>query len=140
MAEALNASNDELFAVLKGQWVHRFGVDTLNEINYVAEINDLNESNRPAIENVTESVKDSKQVDLKSSNDQSNLEEKLNRRVDQNDIVEISIEREEIKRNSNENIYQKPIEIENKKNSKVEPIIPIPPRPKLNYLRKWLYN
>ena len=29
MAEALKTNNEDLFVLLKGQWAHRFGVDTL---------------------------------------------------------------------------------------------------------------
>ena len=43
ITEALNANDNDLYSLLKSQWAHRFGVESLEELKNL-DLNQLNES------------------------------------------------------------------------------------------------
>ncbi len=148
--EALKANENDLYLLLKSQWAHRYGVDSLEELNNL----DLNQVNQ----NLT--MDDNHEInqlnDTTSDNDEEIFQEdpySLNDGQENKFTKEIpkSIESDEVENqiisenNSLEIIdkpkYEnKPIKSRNESNipPKVEALIPLPPKPKYSYLRKWL--
>ena len=147
--EALESNDNELYVLLKSQWAHRFGVESLEELDdldlykenqktnkkiesieqekddiFEKQPDDLTEERKDLSLNQDKILeKDKKELDsLRSSNSQSSFE-----------IKSVSTS-EEVKKNSQaENKV-----FENNNIPHVEPLIPIPPKPKYSYLKRWL--
>ena len=137
--EALKAKDDDLYSLLKSQWAHRFGVESLEELNNLdskqlnqkpANVDNqkIDHSQENSIEiNKSISVKDfekkEKEINksvIKSMKDEKNQSFKTK----QNEIVDEGIYENKSKDNRNQPI--------------VQTLIPLPPKPKYGYLRKWL--
>ncbi len=141
--EALNFNDSDLYTLLKSQWAHRYGVESLEELKNL----DLEQQNKKLNNMNSQKIDNSKEVDsddeksflitdddnqekemktsefesIKKKNDQSFKAELSQKVVSENDDIE------EIKSLN-----------ENKKNPKINALIPLPPKPKYGYLRKWL--
>ena len=142
--EAIEAKDNDLYSLLKSQWAHRFGVESLEEL---------------------------KNLDLTNENESSNNEENQSKAelgdvnegmsIDDNNHQEIDIPnetKEEVKSvevENEESLGIKSYEIVGKKNDenkgldqmegiqnqqKVKALIPLPPKPKYGYLKKWLLS
>ena len=141
--EALKANDNDLYSLLKAQWAHRFGVESLEELNNLdlkqrnqdsQNLNNqkieqskekFNETDKPiSMKDNDQEAKQIKNIKLESINDEIYEDSKTN----SNEIVN---------RGSDEN---KSInQIKEKQNySKVQVLIPIPPKPRYSYLKKWL--
>ncbi len=140
--EASKTRNNDLYVLLKSQWAHRFGVESLEELNNL----DLNAVNK----------KNEGEDDQKIYETQSNfLENNVSINSEKDDIPEINIKNDckstvrsveqeykeinkiksyEIKQGNNHNHQDDG----NKNIPKVKALIPLPPKAKYNYLEKWL--
>ncbi len=141
--EALKAKDSDLYSLLKSQWAHRFGVESLEELKNL----DLNESNQNTNDLNNQKIDQSQENSFEG-------DESIN--MEKNDIKEKEIKTNEfdsIKDENDESIKIKSYKIDVKKNdsnkfinpvkdknnqTKIEALIPLPPKPKYGYLRKWL--
>ncbi len=147
--EALKANDNDLFCLLKSQWAHRFGVESLEELqNLDLTLLDQNTINKDNQKNHL-SQDSSFEVDREIFNkDDENDENKENEIVSDSSKVVYSIKVEkkdslEIKsaeKFDTENFLNNTISpvSENKSLPKVKALIPLPPKPKYGYLKKWL--
>ena len=144
--EAYKAKDKELYSLLKSQWAHRFGVESLEELEHL----DLSISNQDSM--VGETLKNNQsQNDFSGVNNETLIKDDGNKEKsmtnDTNKTVrtvdngsqetnkiksyEIPITQKIDKKNINpEKDYKGP--------PQVEVLIPLPPNPKYNYLKKWL--
>ncbi len=143
ITEALNANDTDLYSLLKSQWAHRFGVESLEELKNL-ELKQLNQKSK----NVDNQKTDQPQEDLIVSKqpipikDFDNQEKEIKNEVIESIKDEIS---ESIKIKSYEIIDNKVDEnksinpFKDKKiQSEIKALIPLPPKPKYSYLKKWL--
>ncbi len=146
--EALKADDQELYALLKSQWAHRFGVESLEELNNL----DLNKviQNLPFGDNqksdqsedilfkrnekISMKEDDNQEQQLKKNNQEEfnsvNLEDKISLKTTSYEIA------------NNEKKEKKVISTSKEVNNppKVKALIPIPPKPKYGYLNKWVFR
>ena len=143
--EALKANDNDLYSLLKFQWAHRFGVESLEELKSL----DLNESNQ----NPTNLDVDNQKIDLSQENsfegektigvkDDDNQEKKFKNKeiesiMDENHQAFKFKSYQIIDKEKNENKAINPVK-ENKTHPEVKALIPLPPKPKYSYLKKWL--
>ena len=139
--EALKSKDSDLYSLLKSQWAHRFGVESLEELKNI----DLDQENQ----NLTDSK--NQKID-KSDGSLSYVEKEFHIEEDVNQEKELrSSEFDSIRDNNDESFGAKPSqnvvkeEEYDKKSSnvsinhpRVEALIPLPPKPKYSYLKKWL--
>ena len=140
--EALKANDNDLYSLLKSQWAHRFGVESLEELKNL-DLNQLNQN---------PSNLSNQKIDRPQENSFEGNKEII---IEDNDNKGKGIESKEFespKDNNDEAFKIKSYEIVNKesigskaKNSfkeinqnEIEALIPLPPKPKYSYLKKWL--
>ena len=141
--EALESNDSDLYTLLKSQWAHRFGVESLEELKNL-ELHKPNENPRDLDEQkIDQSKKNSfegdKSLHLKDGDNQE-------KEIKTNESESIDFENDEsfrIKSNTlveKENCEYKPTNIGKEKKSqiKIDSLIPLPPKPKYSYLKKWL--
>ena len=144
--EAIKASDNDLFSLLKSQWAHRYGVESLEELENL-DLTILNQKTTNEDNKKNDQLKNYvSDVDNEVSIKDNNHKEK--EMINEADKVLKSVELDnkelfEIKSNvlSNKDNYEvKTInEVRDYKNPpKVEVLIPLPPNPKYSYLNKWL--
>ena len=140
--EALNSNDANLYSLLRSQWAHRFGVESLDELKNLDQ-KQLNQ-NSPSINNQNT---DQLQENLFEDDKSKSIED-----IDKHEKEVKFNHSERLKDDNNESIKFKSYEKANKeskskdkKSSKyiknqieIEALIPIPPNPKYSYLRKWL--
>ena len=146
ITDALKANDKDLYSLLKSQWAHRFGVESLEELKNL-EINMENLSpQKEHNQNVDESedyfTKVDKEISIKDKNDkETEIKNEIKQLVksaqlDKKESFEIKsheiVDKENLDRKTTDSIKV------NKNHPKVEALIPLPPKPKYNYLRKWL--
>ena len=134
--EALKANDNELYSLLKSQWAHRFGVDSLEELESL-ELNQLNqkinnEDNQKIDQSQENSFEGDKEIFIKDDDNQSKkiknkeLEESIN---DKNDnsftITSYSV----VDKENDEKKAINPIK-DNKSQTDISALIPLPPKPK----------
>ena len=146
ITEALNANDNDLYSLLKSQWAHRFGVESLEELKNL----ELNKENLSPEKEHNQNVDQSenyftKVVKETSIKDKNNTEREIKNEtkqvvksaeVDKKESFEIK-SYEIIDKENHENKTANSVK-ENKNHPKVQALIPLPPKPKYNYLRKWL--
>jgi len=144
--EALRANDKDLNSLLRSQWAHRFGVESLEELK---DLDLTLENQKPTNEDHQKT--DRSQDDLLQVNKEisiKNDENKDKETINDAKKVTMSVELEnkesfEIKSNEivdkgkNENNLLNQFG-EYKSPPKVEALIPLPPKPKYSYLKKWL--
>ena len=141
--DALKSNDSNLYSLLKSQWAHRFGVESLEELENL-DLNQLNQStnnlNNQNIEKIEEnSFNGDEPIPI---SDFDTKEKEIKTKVF-----------EPTKTGTNESFKIKPYEIVNKENdeckannplidnksmSEIEALIPLPPKPKYSYLKRWL--
>ena len=168
--EAQKNNNNDLYALLKSQWAHRFGVESLEELQNLDfnQVNqkttnetnqELDQSQDSSFEVDQEiSIKDDDNQELDQSQDSSfEVDQEISIKDDNNQEKEIknqtskvvtkvevankeSFEIKSHERVDKENNEKKAINLVSEYNisPKVEALIPLPPKPKYSYLRKWL--
>ena len=144
--EAIKASDSDLFSLLKSQWAHRYGVESLEELENL-DLTILNQKTTNDDNNKNDQLKKyvsdvDNEVSIKDDN------KKETEMINDTDKVFKSVEIEnkelfEIKSNvlsDKDNYEVKNInEVRDYKiTPKVEALIPLPPKPKYSYLNKWL--
>ena len=140
---ALKNNDDDLYSLLKSQWAHRFGVESLEELKSL-DLNELNQSPTnvdnqkidQSQENSFESdkafsikVEDSQEEEIKNKELESIMEEnQQDSKVESYEIVD----KESIDKRAINSVK------DNKSISEIKALIPLPPKPKYSYLKKWL--
>ena len=138
--EALKANDDDLYSLLKSQWAHRFGVESLEELKNL----ELNQnSTNVNSQKIDESQEKSSEVVKSISRIEDNNSEKEIKNKELDSIVDENYLDQKIKsdgvidKENNENKAIKTVK-ENKNLHVFEALIPLPPKPKYSYLKKWL--
>ena len=142
--EALKANDNDLYSLLKSQWAHRFGVDSLEELETL-DLKQLNQNpnnvdNQKIDQSQENSLEDEKETSIKDDDNQSKeiINKELDESVkDENDksftIASYSIVDKENNKNKAINSVN-----DSKSQPEVKALIPLPPKPKYSYLKKWL--
>ena len=142
--EALKANDNDLYSLLKSQWAHRFGVDSLEELKSL-DLEQLNQTpnnvdNQKIDQSKENSFEGEKETSIKDDDNQS--KEIINKEVDEsvkdeNDksftITSYSIADKENDEDKTINPYK-----DNRSQPEIKALIPLPPKPKYSYLKKWL--
>ncbi len=142
--EALKANDNELYSLLKSQWAHRFGVDSLEELKSL-ELNQLNQKtnnvdNQKIDKSKENSFEGDKEISIKD--DENKSKEIKNKELDElikdkNDNSFTITSHSVVDKESYENKAINPIK-DNKIQQDIRALIPLPPKPKYSYLKKWL--
>ena len=142
--EALNAKDTDLYSLLKSQWAHRFGVESLEELKSL-DLNEFNQNptnvdNQKIDQSQENSFEGEKETSIKDDDNQS--KEIINKEVDEsvkdeNDksftITSFSIDDKENDEDKTINPYK-----DSRSQPEIKALIPLPPKPKYSYLKKWL--
>ena len=142
--EALKANDNDLYSLLKSQWAHRFGVDSLEELKSL-DLEKLNQTpnhvdNQKIDQSKENSFEGEKETSIKDDDNQS--KEIINKEVDEsvkdeNDksftITSYSIAEKENDEDKTINPYK-----DSRSQPEIKALIPLPPKPKYSYLKKWL--
>jgi len=142
--EALKANDNDLYSLLKSQWAHRFGVDSLEELKSL-DLEQLNQTpnnvdNQKIDQSKENSFEGEKETSIKDDDNQS--KEIINKEVDEsvkdeNDksftITSYSIADKENDEDKTINPYK-----DSRSQPEIKALIPLPPKPKYSYLTKWL--
>ena len=140
---ALKDNDNDLYVLLKSQWAHRFGVESLEELknldldqenqNLINSNNqkiDKSEENSSYIEkafHVEEDINQEKEMrSNKFDSTKDNNEESIRAKPHQNSFIDGNNDIEK-------NLSKKDIS-----HPKIEALVPLPPKPKYSYLKKWL--
>ena len=142
--EALKANDNDLYSLLKSQWAHRFGVDSLEELKSL-DLEQLNQTpNNVDNQKIDQSKENSFEVEKETSikDDDNQSKEIINKEVDEsvkdeNDksftITSYSIADKENDEDKTINPYK-----DSRSQPEIKALIPLPPKPKYSYLKKWL--
>ena len=142
--EALKSNDNDLYSLLKSQWAHRFGVDSLEELETL-DLKQLNQNpnnvdNQENDQSQENSFEGEKETSIKDDDNQSKeiINKELDESVkDENDksftIASYSIVDKENNKNKAINSVD-----DSKSQPEVKALIPLPPKPKYSYLKKWL--
>ena len=144
--EAFKANDNDLLSLLKSQWAHRFGVESLEELKNL-DLNQLNqnptnEDNQEFDQSENPFPEDDQVVaineDVNQVKEIRNDTQKTNKSVKVENKQSFEIKSYEIA--DKENYQSKSITParENQRPPKVEALIPLPPKPKYGFLKKWL--
>ncbi len=144
--EALKANDNDLYSLLKSQWAHRFGVESLEELenldlkqlnqNSIDDDNYINHQSKDysfVVDNEI-SIKEDDSQEKEVTNDTDKLVKPVE--VENNQLFAIK-SNEEVDRQNYEKKYINSAR-EYISPPKVEALIPLPPKPKYSYLMKWL--
>ena len=142
--EALKANDNDLYSLLKSQWAHRFGVDSLEELKSL-DLEQLNQTpnnvdNQKIDQSKENSFEGEKETSIKDEDNQSKeiINKELDASVkDENDksftITSYSIADKENDEDKTINPYK-----DIRSQPEIKALIPLPPKPKYSYLKKWL--
>ncbi len=141
--EALKANDSDLYSLLKSQWAHRFGVESLEELKNI-DLNKLNQNtNNLNNQKIDQSQKNSFEDDEAIHMEYDDTQEKEITTKEFETIKDENDESFKIKsykiadKENNENKAINPVK-DNKIRSEIKALIPLPPKPKYSYLKKWL--
>ena len=140
--EALEANDNDLYSLLKSQWAHRFGVESLEELKNL-DLSQLTQnpsdlSNQKIDQPQENSFEGNKEIILEDDDNKGKVIEskKFESPKDDNDEA-FKIKSYEIV--NKESIGSKATNSFKEINqNEIEALIPLPPKPKYSYLRKWL--
>ena len=144
--EALKANDNDLYSLLKSQWAHRFGVESLEELNNL----DLTLVNEKTTNK--DNQKNDQSQDLPFEADKQILmedddnKEKVIKNDAEEEVESIEFENKESVKIKKYEIVDKKIHENNTINKvreyqsplEVKALIPLPPKPKYGFLKKWL--
>jgi len=144
--EALKANDNDLYDLLKSQWAHRFGVESLEELKTL-DLNQVNQQLSNEDNQKTDQPKDltfevDEEIPIKKEDNQKKEITNENKYVIKSDEFK-NKESFEIKsyeiadKENHENKAIDPVR-DNKSKTKFKALIPLPPQPKYGYLSKWL--
>ena len=144
--EALKANDDNLYSLLKSQWAHRFGVESLDELNDldltidnenpINAYSKKNDQSQECFSDVDNEISITDDDDKESDITNENKELVKSVEIDDKETFKIK-SYEKVDKENYENIDIN-LAKENKLPPKVEALIPLPPKPKYSYLNKWL--
>ena len=146
--KAIESSDNDLYALLKSQWAHRYGVESLEELNNL----DLKQVNLD-LDKEFYQENDQTQDNLTEKNEVSSLEDPNSLAYEQEkQIIEDKKKTDESGDINPPSTFENKPYIAMKKEvfgnksqeikslPKVKALIPIPPKPKYGYLKKWIRN
>ncbi len=142
--KALEAKDDDLYSLLKSQWAHRFGVESLEELKNL----DLNHLNESSTNQVDEKIDQSEETPLESDEPISVKDDNKEKEIKTEEYESINHDNDEssqvksyeiVDKENNEKKYIKP-SIYNRSQQEVSTLIPLAPKPKYGYLKKWLLS
>ena len=144
--EALKAKDNDLYSLLKSQWAHRFGVESLEELKkldlIVVNKNTTIEDNHKNDQLENDFSEVDKEIlvknDINKEKENKNETNKVVKSVDVKNQESFEIKSYEIVDNNNSEKQVKKPTGEYKSPPTVEALIPLPPKPKYSFLRKWL--
>ena len=140
--EALKANDNDLYSLLKSQWAHRFGVESLEELKNL----DLSQSNQNPSDLSNQKIDQSQEKSFEG-------DKEIILEDDDNKEKGIESKKFESPKDDNDEAFKiKSYEIVNKESigskatnsfkeinqNEIEALIPLPPKPKYSYLKKWL--
>ena len=140
--EALKANDNDLYSLLKSQWAHRFGVESLEELKNLG----LSQSNQNPSELSNQKIDQSQEKSFEG-------DKEIILEDDDNKGKGIESKKFESPKDDNDEAFKiKSYEIVNKESigskvtnsfkeinqNEIEALIPLPPKPKYSYLKKWL--
>ena len=138
--EAVKAKDDSLFSLLKSQWAHRFGVESLEELENL----DTNQFNQNIESSDDQKIDQSQHnfLDADKAIDENNHTQENEIKTNKFDSIEDkNNELNKIKSYKIDDLVNDKSESSNKfKKNKdvVKVLIPLPPKPKYGFLHKWL--
>ena len=141
--DALKANDRILYSLLKSQWAHRFGVESLEELENL-DFNQLNQNpnnlNNPNIDKPEENSFDVDEPNNINNYDTQEKEIKTKESEPSKEGIDESFKIKSYDIINKENYGHKAASslIDNKIKSEIEALIPLPPKPKYSYLKKWL--
>ena len=141
--EALKANDNDLYSLLKSQWAHRFGVESLEELKSL-DLNELNQ-NPTNVDNkkIDQSEENSFEADKAISRKNDDHQEKEIKNKELESIMDKNHQAFKIKsyeivdKVNNENKAINSVK-DQKNHTEIKALIPLPPKPKYSYLKKWL--
>ena len=142
--DALNSNDSDLYSLLKSQWAHRFGVESLEELKNLDSTQLDQNPNNLSNQNMDQSEENTVEVDeLLHINDEDTHKKGIKTKQSNTtkDESEESFEVKSYETINKENNGAKAINsfIDNTvKSSEIKALIPLPPKPKYSYLQKWL--
>ena len=144
--EALEDNDNDLYSLLKSQWAHRYGVESLEELqNLDLTLLDqkiINKDNQKNDQSENSSFEVDKEISIKDDdNNEKEITSDTKKLVDSAKVEnKDSFEIKSAKIVDTENNLNKNINTVNeyKNLPKVKALIPLPPKPKYGYLKKWL--
>ena len=140
--EALEANDNELYSLLKSQWAHRFGVESLEELKNL-DFNQLSQSSSNQVDQKIDqrnenSFETDKPISIKDDKKEQEIKvEELESVNNENDESFQSKSYEIVDKQNNDKKFIKP-GIYNNSQEQINALIPLPPKPKYGYLRRWL--
>ena len=148
--EAIEANDNDLYSLLKSQWAHRFGVESLEELKNL----DLNQVNQNLGNEDNQKVDQGADCILEGVQSISKKEDDNQKKeitIENNQVIEsVEVGKKESIENQSYEILDKKnnintssiphAAIEYKKTPEVKALIPLPPKPKYSYLKKWLFR
>ena len=141
--DALKENDNDLYSLLKSQWAHRFGVESLDELKNL----DLNQLNQNSTNLNNQKIDQSQNNPIDA--DKAMFVEDVDKREKEIKTKEFK----SIQEGNDESFKTTSYEIVDKENysnkvinqardykslPKVEALVPLPPKPKYGYLKKWL--
>ena len=142
IVEALKANDNDLYSLLKSQWAHRFGVESLEELKNL----DLSQSNQNPSDLSNQKIDQSQEKSFEG-------DKEIILEDDDNKGKGIESKKFDSPKDDNDEAFKiKSYEIVNKESigskatksfkeinqNEFEALIPLPPKPKYSYLKKWL--
>ena len=139
--EALKFNDNDLYLLLKSQWAHRFGVESLEELKSLdlnPVIENLNKETNPGNQQSHDYSLDNDQVNLPKDNNNFLYNQGLDKSIENSPKDQFESKSYEIfqeEKSENKNFDSVPIK---KSLPQVQALIPIPPKPKYGYFKKWI--
>ena len=143
--EAVKAKDTDLYILLKSQWAHRFGVESLEKLEKL-DLNQVNqnpatEDNQTNKHSEDEPFEFEKDIILKEDHKKEIINKSNNQEnkggFDKKDSVILSKDKARKENNEIKDIHVERVLINP---PIVEALIPLPPKPKYSFLRKWLHR
>ncbi|WP_269604729.1 hypothetical protein [Prochlorococcus marinus] len=141
--EALKANDNDLYSLLKSQYAHRFGVESLEELKSL-DLNQLNQDstnvdNQKIDQSQEKSFEGDKAISIKDiDNQEKEVKNKdLEPFMDGNSQAFKIKSYEIVDKENNENKAVNSFKDYGSQNE-IKALIPLPPKPKYSYLKKWL--
>ena len=140
--DAITANDDNLHSLLKSQWAHRFGVESLEELEDL-DLKQFNQNTDNSDDQKIDKSQDNflegeKAIEVKNKNQKYEIKTKVygsSKDVNKETMKSNSYKSPGGKHNQNEANNQ----FEDKINkSEIKVLIPLPPKPRYGFLNKWL--